>query len=61
MFCYVASSKYELGYVKKHVKNMPLYEFIKGTYGIYTLCKEGDDERAVILKTLERMNVRILK
>lgn len=47
LFCYDVGPDKELGYVKKHIRNMPLYEFIE---------KHFEDKKAVGVQVHEEMH-----
>ncbi len=47
LFCYDIEPEKELGYVKKHIRNMPLYDFIE---------KHFEDKRAVGVQVYEEMH-----
>ena len=46
LFCYDVEPEKELGYVKKHIRNMPLYDFIENHF---------EDKRAVGVQVYEEM------
>ena len=47
LFCYDIEPEKELGYVKKHIRNMPLYDFIENHFA---------DKQAVGVQTYEEMH-----